>query len=103
MSIVKEEKQCAPDDAAVGQKEACSNMFEGEIVSVTGNNLVTKCSKGNEHSYQLEPDAELNCDGTDCQVEDLKIGSKVRVTTKQDDQKVATCVECLDQHDGFGG
>lgn len=103
MSSVKTGINLDSDDVAASDKTACSNQFEGEVVRVSGNTLVTKCSQGNEHTYQLDSDADLSCDGTDCEVADIKVGSKVRVTTKQNDQKAATCVECLDQHEGFGG
>jgi hypothetical protein len=78
-----------------------ANSFEGNVISVTGVTLVTTSMQGKEYSHTLAKDARLTCDGTDCNVEDLKVGSKIRVTTSKDDQNVATGVESLDKNSEF--
>ena len=48
-----------------------------------------------EYSFQVATDAYVCCDGVICSAEELKIGSKIRVTTKADDVNVATKIESL--------
>ncbi len=72
------------------------------MVSMTGDKLVMTSKKGKEFSHTLMKDAKFTCDGTDCKAEDLKAGSKIRVTTQKDDRNVATGIECLDKNAEFG-
>ena len=46
-------------------------------------------------------DAKVTCDGNVCKATDLKAGTKIRVTTKSDDKKVATHVEAIDKDANF--
>ena len=69
---------------------------------MTGSKLVMANKEGKECSHTLAKDAKLTCDGTVCKAEDLKAGSKIRVTTKKDDRNVATGIECLEKHAEFG-
>lgn len=75
-----------------------SNSFDGKVVSVTGVTLVTSSMQGKEYSHTLAKDAKLTCDGADCKVEDIKVGSTIRVTTSKNDHDVATGVESLDEN-----
>ena len=59
--------------------------------------------EGKEYSHALAEDAQVTCDGTPCKAEDLKAGSNIRVTTKEGNQNVATCIEALDQNAEFAG
>ena len=91
----------APAFAAVDAKEA---MHDGKVVSITSSKLVmtAKGSKdGKEHAHMLTADAKLTLDGKPCKAEDLKAGTKIRVTTKAGDAKVATSVEAIDKNDLF--
>jgi len=101
MSTVNEEKQVASKDAAIHKREPSSYTFEGKVVSITGGKLVMENKVGNQYSHTLAADAKLTCDGTVCKAEDLKAGSRIRVTTKPDDQNVATCIESLDKEAEF--
>jgi hypothetical protein len=101
MSTVNEEKEVASKDAAIHKQEPSSNTFEGKVVSITGGKLVMTNKAGKEYPHTLATDAKLTCDGTVCKAEDLKAGSKIRVTTKPDDQNVATCIESLDKNAAF--
>lgn len=101
MSTVNEQKIITPPAAACDNHEPCGNTFEGKVVSLIGSNLVMKNLEGKEFSHTLAKDAKLTCDGAVCEAEALKPGSKVRVTTLQDDKNVATGIESLDKKSEF--
>jgi ribosomal protein S17 len=101
MSTVNEERKEGPHDTAISKKQLSSNTFEGKVVSMTGDKLVMTNKEGKEYSHTLAKDAKLTCDGTACKAEDLTAGSKIRVTTKKDDRRVATGIECLDKNVEF--
>jgi hypothetical protein len=101
MSTVNEATKLASQDVSIKETEPCSDTFEGQVVSMTGGKLVMSSMAGKEYSHTLAKDAKLTCDGTACKAEDLKAGSKIRVTTAKDDRKVATGIEALDKNDEF--
>ncbi len=78
-----------------------SNSLDGHFVSMTGNHLVMTDSAGQRQALTLDRKAKLTCDGLDCNAEDVPAGSKIRVTTKPDFQKVALRIESLDQRSSF--
>ncbi len=78
----------SPDDCATHQ-------FDGKVVSVTGDKLLMKNQEGKECAHSLAKDAKLTCDGVACKATDLKAGTRIRVTTKQDDRNMATGVEAI--------
>jgi hypothetical protein len=49
----------------------------------------------------LSKDAKVTCDAKACKIGDLKAGTKIRVTTKTDDKKIATRVEAIDKNETF--
>jgi len=73
--------------------ETCSKSHDGKVVSVIGDKLTTTCSAGHEHCHTIAKDANVTCDGKASKAADLKAGACVRVTTKKDDDKVATAVD----------
>ena len=75
-----------------------AKKFEGKIVSMRGNKLVMSNKAGKNHSHTLAKDVTLTCDGKSCKAEDLKVGGKVRLTTRDDDRTVAVLIESLDRH-----
>ena len=101
MSIFDEEQKASSDDTTISRKECSPNTFEGEVVGVTGNKLVMKNKEGKQYSHTLTDDAKLTCDGTICKAEELKSGTRIRVTTKQNDRRVATSVEALSKNAEF--
>lgn len=82
-------------------KQRSSNTFEGQLVSMTGNKLVMTNKEGKEYCHTLAEDAKLTCDGEDCEADDIKSGSRIRVTTEEDDRNVATCIHSLDKKTEF--
>ena len=65
---------------------------DGKVVSA-GKNKITMTDKDgkNEHSHDVAPDAKITCDGKECKLEDLKPGTAVTVTLK--DEKTASKIE----------
>jgi hypothetical protein len=98
---MKEDKSQKKPTAGPASKTDCSNVCEGKVVRVDGNSLVMKDAQGQEHSHTLTKDAKVTCDGAACQSADLKAGSRIRVTTKKDDRKVATGIESLNKNSEF--
>ena len=95
MPIAKLKKNVDAQGAADAKKQPSSNVFEGKVVSLTGNKLVMRNKEGTAYSHTLAKDAKLTWDGKACKTEDLKAGTEIRVTTKKDDRNVATGIECL--------
>lgn len=89
---------CSPAWAAKDSKE---HTHDGKFVSFSGDQLVMANKNGKEHSHTLALDAKVTCDGNACKATDLKAGTKIRVTTKGDDKKVATHVEAIDKNANF--
>jgi CTP-dependent riboflavin kinase len=83
------------------EKAAKAATHDGEVVSITGNKLVMTSKDGKEHSHTLAADAKITCDGQVCKAQDLKAGTKVRVTTQPSDAKVATRIEAIDKNESF--
>ena len=84
-----------------GPDESGSNIVEGKLVSLIGHKLVMKNSEGRESSHSLIRNTKIMCDATDCKAEDLKAGSRIRVTTRMDDRNVATGIESLHLNTAF--
>jgi nitrite reductase/ring-hydroxylating ferredoxin subunit len=88
----------APALAAKAENEA---THDGTVVRITKSNLVMTSKDGHEHSHTLAKDAKVTLDGKACKVQDLKAGTKIRVTTQATDAKVATQVEAIDKNTMF--
>lgn len=86
---------------ATDKSEVCATTHDGKVVSISGSKLVMSGQDGQEHSHTVAADAKVCCDGTACRTEDLKVGSKIRVTTQTDDKNVATKIESLDKQAKF--
>lgn len=91
------EKQVITQIAANGKKKATSNTFEGIVVGVSGDKLVMANKEGKQYSHTLADDAQFTYDGTICKAEELTSGTKIRVTTKKNDRRVATGIEGIEK------
>jgi hypothetical protein len=100
MTVAKLKKKESAQRAAETKKNPSSNVFEGKVVSITGNKLVMKDEEGMACSHTLAKDAKLIRDGKAFKADDLKAGTEIRVTTMQDDPSVATGIECLTKNKG---
>ena len=95
---------CVMSASAFAAKEAEEATHDGNVVSITSTKLVmtNKGHKdGKEHTHTLATDAKLTLDGKACKAEDLKAGTKIRVTTTTKDAKVATHIEAIVKHETF--
>lgn len=86
---------------AAKDMEAEQAMHDGNVVSITGNKLVMTSKEGKEHSHTLTADAKLTLDGKACNADDLKPGTRIRVTTQGSDKSVANRIEGLDKNLDF--
>jgi hypothetical protein len=80
---------------AAPKSETFGDFHDGTVVSISGDRLVMASPESKEYSFRVATDAYVCCDGTICPAEDLKVGSRIRVTTKADDINVATKIESL--------
>lgn len=81
-------------DTTHGKHETALAVYEGTIVSLTADRLVT-VSNGEEHWHTVEPDVKVMHAGSAYKLEDLQPGTQVRITTRKDDHSVAVEVESL--------
>jgi hypothetical protein len=86
---------------AAEEKDAEKTTHDGKVVSVTSTKLVMTNQDGKEHSHRLAPDATMTLDGKACKSEDLKAGTRIRVTTKKDKPEVATNIEAIEKDKDF--
>ncbi len=77
--------------------EFADSLRDGNLVSITDNQLVMTSVQGREHSHTLAADAVLILDGKACEAADLKPGMKIRATTEGADQSVVNRVEAFDK------
>ena len=89
---------------AFAAKDVDEATHDGKVVSITSSKLVmtNQGSKdGKEHTHTLATEIKVTLDGKDCKAEDLKAGTKIRVTTKTGEPKVATQIEAIDKNETF--
>lgn len=91
----------AISDASSKKPAARGNTHDGKIVSIAGKKLVMSSHEGKEYSHTLSEDASVCCDGTACKSENLKVGSRIRLTTSPNDKRIAVKIESLDKQAEF--
>ena len=95
MTTNTEDKKIVMPFGAAPKSETFGDFHDGTVVRVSGDRLVMASPEGKEYSFRVATDAFVCCDGTICPADDLKVGSKIRVTPKADDINVATKIESL--------
>jgi Cu/Ag efflux protein CusF len=79
---------------APARAEDSDNTHEGTVVKAGDGKLTMTDKDSKEHSHAITDEAKISCDGKKCKLEDLKEGTKVKVTTKKDGEKtVVTRIE----------
>jgi hypothetical protein len=69
-----------------------AKTHEGKVVKAGGGKLTMTDKDGkNEHTHDVATDATITCDGKACKLEDLKAGTAITVTMK--DEKTAAKIE----------
>ena len=86
---------------AIDKHTMFANTHDGKFVSLKKNALTMKDPNGKEHSHMVANDATMTCDGKECSSDHLKVGMKIRVTTKPGDKGVATHIEAIDKDSQF--
>ena len=74
---------------------ARTNTFEGKVVRVVGNKLVTTSPDASEHTHTVAADAMVTALGKAAKTEDLKAGMHIRVTTKASDKDLVTHIDAV--------
>ena len=87
--------------AKEAEKNVATSTHDGKVVSIAGNQLVMTSEKGQQHTHTLAANAEMSLDGKVCKAADLKVGTRIRVTTKDADKVVATNIEGIEKNRGF--
>ncbi|MBY0589627.1 hypothetical protein K2X85_20840 [bacterium] len=57
--------------------------------------------EGKEHTHVINSTVTMTLDGKPCKIDDLAPGTKIRVTSKNGDTKIATNVEAIKNHATF--
>lgn len=86
---------------AAPKAESFGDSHDGNMISIAGDRLVMSILEGNKYSFRVDAGAIVSCDGTRCLAENLKVGSKIRLTTKTDNKNVVTRIESLDKLSDF--
>ena len=78
------------------------DTHDGKIVRIDKDELVMTTAAGKEVSHKLTKDVKLRLDNKDvtlADINDFKVGMKVRVTTKKGDPNTVTKIEALSKGD----
>lgn len=86
---------------AIKSNSTFANTHDGKLVSISGNTFVMTDENGKKHSHTIMTNAKVTCDGKSCNMEDLKAGMKIRVSTRKSNQNTAIKIEALDQNAEF--
>ena len=101
LSIVALATSMSISSLAWAAKDTAESTHDGKFVSLVGEKLEMTNAKGKEHSHMLAVGAKVTIDGNESKATDLKAGMKIRVTTHNNDKKVATHIEAIDQNESF--
>jgi hypothetical protein len=88
-----DDKKEAMHDASAQTTEAFPITSEGFFVRRKGKKLIMANAEGKECCHHVAKEATFLCDGVACKFEDLKVGSKIRVTSIKIFRNVATSIE----------
>jgi hypothetical protein len=102
VTTTKEDQNAVRRIEAIDKRADFVDSFrDGNLVSITGSQLVMASMRGRKHSHTLAADAELILDGKVCEAADLKPGMKIRATTEGADQSVVNRIEAIDKNSDF--
>ncbi len=79
--------------------ETCS--FECRFVSIAGSRIDVIDKHEKKATYALASDAILTCDGKVSELESLKAGKRIRVTTQERNPNMVTGIEWLSNNASF--
>jgi hypothetical protein len=76
--------------------KAKQNCCDGIVVEISGDQLISTCSEGDEHHYTVAKDARITCDGKESDLADLEEGATIRMTLCEGDESTITAIDCGD-------
>jgi hypothetical protein len=88
-----QDKQVAIRIEALDKLSAFDGAHDGKLVSINENKLVMTGKNGKEHSHMLSPQAKLILDGQPCKWDELKPGTRIRVTTRSQESQLVVRIE----------
>jgi len=103
ISTKPEDKQVVTRIEALDKQGAFDGTHDGKLVSITETKLVMTGKNGKEHSHMLSAYAKLTCDGQPCKWDELKPGTKIRVTTKSEETQAVVRIEAIAKQEVFDG
>ncbi|WP_417390807.1 hypothetical protein [Gimesia sp.] len=80
---------------------AADTTYDGKVSKVTDQSLVLTNSEGQEQTLTIQEDTIISLDGKTCELKDLTTGLKVRVTTEQGAEKIASIIEAIKSNETF--
>ena len=95
------DKKVVTNVEAIDKHTLFANTHDGNFVSLAGRKLTMADSQGKEHSHMVAADATMTCDTKACNSTHLKVGMKIRVTTKPGSTGMATHVEAIEKDADF--
>jgi len=78
------------------KSKAAGNCCDGVVVEVSGHELISTCSNGDEHHYTVARDATITCDGKPGRLSDLEEGKTIRMTMCEEDKNLVRAIDCGD-------
>ncbi len=86
---------------AISKNARFANTQDGKFVSSTSSKFVMTGDDGKEQTHTITDKTTVTCDGKDCKVSDLKVGTKIRITTKKSDEKAVNFIEAIVKDSDF--
>jgi hypothetical protein len=101
VTIRDDNKDVAIRIEALENNKEFSTTQDGKVISQTGDKLVMSNKEGKEITCTLTGDARVTIDGKVVRVEDLKAGTRVRVTVLGDGKQLTSQIEAIVNNENF--
>jgi hypothetical protein len=101
VTIKADNKDAACRVEALENNEAFSTRHFGKVVSIAGDKLVMSNKEGTEITCTLAANATVTIDGKAAKAEELKAGTRIRVTVLGDAKKLTNEVEAIVNNEDF--
>jgi hypothetical protein len=101
VTIRNDNKDVAIRVEALENNEGFASWQDGKVISMTGDKLIMSNTDGKEITCTLTGDAKVTIDGRLGKIEDLKAGTRVRVTVLGDGKQLTSQVEAIVKNDDF--
>jgi len=80
---------------------AAETTYDGKVTKVSDQSLELTDSEGKELTLTIQDDTKISLDGKACELNDLTIGLKVRVTMEQGEEKIVSIIEAIKSNATF--